>query len=182
MPCKKLSCKYKTPTKELMRLYNWNLNYIRNIDKWNRENNKAQRRPAINESLSEGIVQLFINEHENRECLINKEGCGDLICNKSLIEVKCFSSKGPITLNNYRWSELYIIDATRFEDNYFEIYKCKLSNLSKTFQNIQINNSNKYSDFYYSGRKCKISFKKLKEQLKYSLKKVFSGSIHQLEK
>lgn len=165
-----------------MKLYKINLNFIKGISKWNFNNNKNQRQPIINEALSEGIIQLFICEHEGRKCINSFKKCGDLLCNKSIIEVKCFSTNAPISFGSSKWNELYILDATNFKNNIFEIYKCKLSNLSRTFQNIKLYGNKKYSDFYKSGKRCKITFGNLKNQLKYNLKLVFSGSIQQLEK
>lgn len=74
------------------------------------------RKPNFPEDISENIIKNFIGESCNWDTKV-----GDLFCqNDGKIEVKCFSSDGPISFGaNEKWDLLYILDSKDFMNGNF---------------------------------------------------------------
>jgi hypothetical protein len=64
-----------------------------------------------------------------------------------------------------------------FLNKNFIIYKISLSNNSETFSNIKINASKNYKDVCKKGKRPRINFKQLKEQLKEHIEEVYNGNL-----
>lgn len=124
-------------------------------------------------------------ENNNKNCINAKKGNLAIYENKKLIpiEIKCFSSIGPSSFSpNEIWYNLYFIDTTNiFIDDKFTIYKINLSNDSKEWSNIMINKKENYSDVCKLGKRPRISFEKIKEQIPDNIKVIFTGTINKLK-
>jgi hypothetical protein len=138
---------------------NTNLNYkkIRNIN--------------FPSEISENIVKY---------CIFNKYKLmpdwdttlsGDLnlqLNNKNIkIEVKAFSSKGPISFGpNEFWDWIYFVDAHNYRQKHFKIYELKLSSLDINWLNIKVNKKETIKDQQLLKRRPRIGFDLLLIQLK----------------
>ncbi len=138
---------------------NTNLNYkkIRNIN--------------FPSEISENIVKY---------CIFNKYKLmpdwdttlsGDLnlqLNNKNIkIEVKAFSSKGPISFGpNEFWDWIYFVDAKNYKQKHFKIYELKLSSLDINWLNIKLNKTETIKDQQLLKRRPRIRFDLLLTQLK----------------
>lgn len=107
---------------------------------------------------------------------------GDLMTyNNEIIEVKCFSSTGPISFGpNHNWKYLCLVDATKLNENYFEIYFIDLKKNSEQWSSIKINNTLTFKDYCDTGKRPRINpeqlFVALKE-INHEPEKIYSGNI-----
>ena len=125
--------------------------------------NSFIRKPNFPEDISENIVRLY----ELQDCSEWKHKSGDLYSKSDgKIEVKCFSSTGPISFGpKETWDLLYIVDATLFYDDKFSIYKINLSNKDDIWRNIRVSLAQSYEDQILQKRRPRITWKKLYAQI-----------------
>jgi hypothetical protein len=117
---------------------------------------KSIRRANFPEDISENIVKFFL------DC--EKIIPGDLYSVKyGKIEVKCFSSTGPISFGpRETWETLIVLDATNFLDDIYTVHVVSIS--SRDFD-VKINKKETYKDQVYQKRRPRISWKSLKTQV-----------------
>jgi hypothetical protein len=150
--------------------------YCKNIDDINKKlnkNSKKIRRPNFPCELSENMVKFYLSS-KNIKSIWKNDISGDLTTSTGVrIEVKCFSSSGPISFGpNENFDMLYIVDATKYLHKTFEIYEINLSNKNNAFANIKINKNETYKDFCLIGKRPRLTFDKIHNQLKPYIKKV----------
>jgi hypothetical protein len=165
--------------KNINNLLDIHIEYINKLKEFKKNTNCSLRFPNFPECLSENIIKEYINIIEKRKC-VNSRISGDLQIiekNKEIkIEVKCFTSTGPTSFGpNEEWDEIYFLDAFNFEKRQFKIYKLNLSNKSEKFKKLKINSTKNYEDVCEEGKRPRIIFKSLKEQLNEDTKLVYSG-------
>lgn len=155
-------------------------NYIKQIADFKKKTSCKLRFPNFPECISENIIKEFINKIERRKCVNSKIGDLEITSNpKVKIEVKCFTSSGPTSFGpTENWNELYFLDATNFIKNKFKIYKICHSNKSEIFSSIKINSTKTYLEYCEEGKRPRITFKQIKEQLKEEVKLVYEGDIN----
>lgn len=118
------------------------------------------RKPNFPEDISENIVKLYLlNDCEW------KQKSGDLYSEiNGKIEVKCFSSRGPISFGpKESWDILFIVDATDFINSKFVIHKI---NIKSCDFDIKISKSQTFLDQILEKRRPRICWKKLYPQIK----------------
>jgi hypothetical protein len=157
------------------------IDYILKLQIFMKKNKYKIRFPNFPEGISENIIKEYIIKKEKRNCRKTQTG-GDLeiMENKYVnkIEVKCFTSDGPTSFGpTENWDEIYFLDAKRFLNKEFIIYKINLSNNSETFSNIKINASKTYKNVCEEGKRPRIIFKELKKQLKEYVEEVYKGNL-----
>lgn len=143
-------------------------NYLKScsiIDDMRKIDNKKYRYQNFPECVSEYLIYTI---EEGVERITES---GDLMKNSKKIEVKCFSSKGPISFGpTESWDVIYFIDAINHP--IITVYKCNIKNTDIEWQNIKINRKETYSDQIKSKRRPRICFSSLKPQLQFeSVKK-----------
>lgn len=141
----------------------------------------ALRFPNFPECISENIIKEYINIVEKRNCISSKTS-GDLQVingtNNIKIEVKCFTSIGPTSFGpTEKWNEIYFLDGINFLNKQFTIYKLNLSNDSIKFKSIKINSNKTYEQVCKEGKRPRISFKLLQEQLYDDFQMIYKGSL-----
>jgi hypothetical protein len=158
------------------------IEYIDKLKKFKNKTNCSLRFPNFPECISENIIKEYINIIEKRKC-ISSTNSGDLEVIDNLkkikIEVKCFTSTCPSSFGpNEKWDEIYFLDAKNFANKKFKIYKLNLSNVSNEFKLIKINSEKTYEQVCKEGKRPRLSFKILKEQLKNNVNLVYEGSTN----
>jgi hypothetical protein len=87
------------------------------------------------------------------------------------------SSFGP----NEEWSRIYFVDAVNCSIKKFKIYEIKLSNTSEIWSNIKVSKTQTYKDQCLQGRRPRITFKELIQQIPESyISILFDGYITDL--
>jgi len=158
------------------------IEYINKLKNFKKKTNCNLRFPNFPECISENIIKEFINIIEKRNCNSSTTS-GDLEVKEDLknikVEVKCFTSIGPTSFGpTESWDEIYFLDAFNFVNKYFKIYKLKLSNDSKKFKSVKINSEKTYEQVCKEGKRPRISFKLLKEQLYDDFQLIYEGNLN----
>jgi hypothetical protein len=172
--------------KELLNKYIGYNGYIEDINQ-QYPHLKNIRRSNFPSEISENLVRMILYNKLNIESTWQTTS-GDLsyydedICNK--IEVKCFSSAGPISFGpNENWEKICFLDAIDYGNNN---YTCHMSNLPKSseiWKNININKTNTFEMVCKSGKRPRINFNKLIKELKnqnYEMDIIFKGNINEI--
>lgn len=156
-------------------------NYSKKIEEISSELLESIRKPNFPEHISENIARFVLyNIYGIFPTRIT--GFGDLQLLNSIIEVKTFSSEGPISFGpTEKWDFLFLIDATRFMEDYYIVYLCEYSNKSEEFSNLQFNSKQKFSDICSLGKRPRISPKTLISQLYIiGLTIIFEGNFKKI--
>jgi hypothetical protein len=86
------------------------------------------------------------------------------------------SSFGPTE----EWDFLYFVDCTKYKNKIFKIYEIKISNKNKLWYDIKINKNETYKDQCLQGRRPRICFSSLYEQLNKYITILFNGKLNDL--
>jgi hypothetical protein len=114
---------------------------------------------------------------------------GDIIINKKnifkQIEVKGFISSGPSSFGpTETWDLIYFVDGLNVRNKIFKVYEIKLSNKSKIWRSIKINEKETYGEIADKNMRGKLRgdfYTKFKNQLGYHCKLIFDGHISKLD-
>lgn len=151
---------------------------------------EGSRRPNFPESLSENIACLILTHKFNKkfyrvkdvEKNKSKVKSGDVTDGNIRVEIKCLTSKGPSSFGpTEKWDQIMFIDLKKYENYYLNIYLINLSNTDETWGNIHISKTETFRDQCESGKRPRISFDKIKEQIGDYIELIYSGSIDELE-
>lgn len=107
---------------------------------------------------------------------------GDLIILKKKIEVKSFISKGPTSFGpTESWDYICFVDSSKYNEYFFTVYLFKLSNKHKLWKNIILNKKNETFEYQcLQGRRPRICFNDLKNQLKNHYKIIYNDYLYTL--
>lgn len=131
------------------------------------ELDKSIRRPNFPEDISENLVKLFLNCENIKP--------GDLY-SKTLqkIEVKCFSSDGPISFDpKEKWETLIVVDAKNYKKDEYFIH---IINISSSNFNFKCNKLESYKDQIQQKRRPRILWKNLYNQVSKTFKILLANS------
>ena len=138
------------------------------------------RKPNFPSEISENIVKFFKTSQTgicgNWDCDV-----GDLNILNKRCEIKAFSSSGPASFGpTEKWDWLYFVDCRDSDNNIFKIYEIKLSNNSEIWQAIMVNSTTTFRDQALQGRRPRILFSSVQQQLGPHCIMVFDGHIDEL--
>lgn len=189
---------YNIEDKNLDECINQVFKYLKNhkqinkdIDIINNNNNKIfgnkvkrLRKNNFPEFISENIVKFYYIK-QNKFCYYYSVKYGDLEekSNNNIykIEVKCFSSNGPISFGpKESWNKLVILDAIYYQKDYYKIYEINLSNKSEIFRKLKVSKSETFEDQSKIGKRPRLNFNNLKKQLNNNIKCIWKGNINTL--
>lgn len=147
-------------------------------------NNKKIRMPNFPSEILENIVKYVLYKKYKIWPMWDAK-TGDLSFHNKYInkrlEVKAFSSKGPSSFGpKEKWNYLYFVDAIDFKHKKFKVYEIKLSNDNDIFSNIKINNRVTYIEQCETGKRPRICFNNLSQQLKQHINIIFDGHLDDL--
>lgn len=149
---------------------------------------KKIRRPNFPSEISENLVKFVIYKKYKILPSWNTETGDlelDLISFIKKIEVKAFSSSGPSSFGPTEcWDYIYFIDAIDYINSNFKVYEIKLSNNSDIWKKLLINSNTTYYEQCIQGRRPRIQFNKIKNQLdninENICNLIFNGNINEL--
>jgi hypothetical protein len=133
---------------------------------------KNARRANFPEVISEFIIEKIKGYDQSFS--------GDLISKeKHKIEVKCFSSNGPISFGpNELWNKLVFVDC-RIKHKII-IYEYDKPNNDDLWKNIKVSKSDTFQDQASKSRRPRINFNSLIKQI--DIKKSFESDIYDILK
>lgn len=146
------------------------------------------RLPSIPEDISENLIKFIIHYYigDTTTKWQSKGETGDLISLKEgKQECKCFTSDGPISFSpSSIWNCIYFLDARKWLDGKFVLYRIKISNTSEKWKHIQLNKKKKETFATQSNqqRRPRICWNELYEQVKKynEFEMVFNGRFDDL--
>jgi hypothetical protein len=142
-----------------------------------KRNYKKYRMPNFPEVISENIIRNLIESNENVICKRNRTS-GDLDVDGIKIECKAFTSDGPCSFGpSEKWNRIYFLDATKYKDDFYILYRVDLKNDDQIFKNIKVNKKETFGDQILLGRRPRIQFKSLYNQIEPYTKIIFKGGL-----
>lgn len=165
-------------------LNNYLENYIRQQELITRLNNslinKKIRRTNFPSEVSENIAKYALfKKYKIMPNWDTKKG--DLIIGYKRIEVKCFTSNGPISFGPMEeWDWLILVDGRLYKNKIFKIYKLPYSTKSIIWNNLKVNKKETIEMQCEQKRRPRITFNHMQEQLKDHLQIIFSGKLEEL--
>lgn len=138
------------------------------------------RLPCIPEDISENIIKFIL--HKVGDSTVTWNCSGDLHSNiDGKLECKCFTSDGPSSFTpSSEWNVIYFLDAQKWLDDYFVLYRVNLNKNSTEWKNVQINKTQKFEDQSSVGRRPRIAWKNLFPQIEPHCQKIFEGTFNDI--
>ena len=140
------------------------------------------RMPSIPEDISENIIKFII--HNKLGDNTSKWNCknGDLFSKKEGIqECKCFTSDGPLSFTpTSNWDCIYFLDARQWLNDNFVLYKISLKRTSIEWSSIKVSKTQTFEDQTKQGRRPRITWNSLFEQISTYCSKVYEGSYQDI--
>lgn len=140
------------------------------------------RLPSIPEDISENIVKHIIHNKLNDKT--SRWDCkkGDLLSHKEgKQECKCFTSDGPLSFTpSSDWDVLYFLDARKWLNDEFILYRVQLKRTSTEWKNIKISKTQTFEDQTKQGRRPRITWESLQPQIHYCCDKVYEGTFENI--
>lgn len=133
--------------------------------------------PNFPEAISENLIKFILHDHGDPTIRRKKtgQGRGDLISQKQgRIECKAFASTGPTSFGSKQeWDVLYVLDAQKFIDDRFVLYKIGLPKNSDAWKSVYVSQKRTFDDF--GKERPRMRWSALYPQIKEHTSVVFDG-------
>lgn len=143
---------------------------------------KPVRYPIMPEDISENIVKFIIHNHlGDTTCTWNCKK-GDLYSEREKQqECKTFMSDGPSSFGPQEdWDVIYFLDARKWLDNTYILYRVNLSNRDDAWKNIRMNKTQTFEDQCKQGRRPRIAWNTLYPQVKDHCELIYEGTFENI--
>jgi hypothetical protein len=172
-----------TYTKHLLQeQFNLHKTYVKGRINTTLEIGVKVRLPCIPEDISENIIKFIINNRlgDNTSSWDCKKG--DLLSKKEgKQECKCFTSTGPLSFTpSSDWDVIYFLDARKWLDDIFVLYRIPLKMSSTEWKNIKVNIKQTMEDQTKQKRRPRITWESLKPQIEPFCEKVYEGTFEDI--
>ena len=166
----------------LQELFGLHKNYIESRMSAGKRLGIKFRLPSIPEDISENIIKFII--HKLGDTTSTWACKGDLLSKKEGVqECKTFTSDGPLSFSpTSGWDVIYFLDARKWLENKFVLYKINLTKASDTWKSIKVKKSQTFDDQAKQGRRPRIGWKLLYPQVSEHTEKVFDGTFDDIFK
>ena len=140
------------------------------------------RMSGIPEDISENIIKHIINNKLNDKTSRWNCNNGDLQSEKEGIqECKCFTSDGPLSFTpSSHWDVIYFLDARKWLDDNYTLYRIPLKRTSEEWKNIKMNKIQTFEDQTNQGRRPRIIWESLYPQIESHCNKVYEGNFEDI--
>lgn len=139
------------------------------------------RFPGIPEDISENMIKMLIKRIRGDEtCTWNCDG--DLYSQiEKKQECKCFTSSGPISFTpSSGWNVIYFLDATKWLNDKFTLYRLPLKYTSDEWQNIKMNKTETFRQQADAGRRPRIGWSALYPQISQYAEELWTGGFEDI--
>lgn len=166
-----------TPDALRRRYHSWKRCEEENIA-MDREFGYKTRRNGLQEHVSENIIKFILRNHlainATWECTV-----GDLFSNdEGITECKSFTSDGPTSFGpKQKWDVIYFLDARRWLEDEFILYKVALSSTDPIWINMPVSKTQTKADQADENRRPRANWKLLSDYLGENCKVVYRGSF-----
>ena len=140
------------------------------------------RMSGIPEDISENIIKNIIHNKLNDKTSRWNCNNGDLQSEKEGIqECKCFTSDGPLSFTpSSHWDVIYFLDARKWLDDNYTLYRIPLKRTSEEWRNIKMNKTQTFEDQTNQGRRPRINWESLYPQIESHCNKVYEGNFEDI--
>lgn len=140
------------------------------------------RMSGIPEDISENIIKHIINNKLNDKTSRWNCNNGDLQSEKEGIqECKCFTSDGPLSFTpSSHWDVIYFLDARKWLDDNYTLYRIPLKRTSEEWKNIKMNKIQTFEVQTNQGRRPRINWESLYPQIESHCNKVYEGNFEDI--
>jgi hypothetical protein len=140
------------------------------------------RMSGIPEDISENIIKNIIHNKLNDKTSLWDCNKGDLQSEKEGIqECKCFTSDGPLSFTpSSDWDVIYFLDARKWLDDNYTLYRIPLKRTSEEWRNIKMNKTQTFEDQTNQGRRPRINWESLYPQIESHCNKVYEGNFEDI--
>ena len=140
------------------------------------------RMSGIPEDISENIIKNIIHNKLNDKTSRWNCNNGDLQSEKEGIqECKCFTSDGPLSFTpSSHWDVIYFLDARKWLDDNYTLYRIPLKRTSEEWKNIKMNKIQTFEDQTNQGRRPRINWESLYPQIESHCNKVYEGNFEDI--
>lgn len=140
------------------------------------------RKPIIPEDISENIIKQIIRNKMKDKTSTWDCKKGDLLSQKEgKQECKCFTSDGPSSFTpSSEWDVIYFLDARKWLNDYFILYRISLKRTSTEWKNIKMNKTQTFEDQIKQGRRPRITWEALYPQITSNCNKVYEGTFENI--
>ena len=141
------------------------------------------RFPCIPEDISENIIKFILHKNGDKTSKWSTS-TGDLHSDiEGIQECKCFTSTGPLSFTpKSEWDIIYFLDAQKWLEEKFVLYKVNLKRTSEEWKNIKMNKKETFEDQRKVGRRPRINWYGLYSQIKDHTEKIFDGTFDEIFK
>lgn len=139
------------------------------------------RLPNFPEDISENIIKFILHKKGDTTSDWNCER-GDLFSKiEGKQECKSFSSNGPSSFSpSSQWDTLYFLDAVKWMDNKFVLYRINLPSSSENWKNVRITKKETFGQLCEKKIRPRIVWSKLYPQISDFCEKIFDGNIFEI--
>jgi len=140
------------------------------------------RLPCIPEDISENIVKHILRNKLGDPTSTWMCQTGDLHSEtEGTQECKCFTSDGPLSFSpTSDWDVIYFLDARRWLDDFYILYRIPLKKTSTDWQNLNMNSTQTFGDQSRQGRRPRITWEGLKSQIEGHCEKIYEGLFNDI--
>lgn len=165
----------------LIKFYDIHKRYVQSIVSLSKETNMKIRLPCIPEYITENIIKFAIQKEGDETVHWNCKA-GDLRSTvRGKIECKSFTSNGPISFTPCsEWDEIYFLDARKWMEDKYIVYKVNLKYVSDQWKNIRVNKTQCFNDQCKQGRRPRINWNLLYPQISTYCTIIFDGTFYDL--
>jgi len=148
---------------------------------------KKIRKTNFPSHISENIVKfVYYNKYKIMPNWNTKKG--DLAIENFKNDIIKLEIKGSVDLNNgpptfgpkESWNYIYFVDGFDTLNYKYKIYEIKLKNTSEKWSNLMVNKKETYKDHCNQGRRPRLTFESICNQLEGNCKLIFDGHISEL--
>jgi len=131
------------------------------------------------EIISELLVKLIIQKIERIQVTGNCSGDLQTYPDRIPLQVKCWSSTGPISFGPLtKWERLYLLDATKYRQLLFKCYRVNVSSDDQKYLSLKVSTTESVQQQSEKMRRPRIQPLSLLQQLGSSV--IFNGHINDL--
>lgn len=136
------------------------------------------RHENFKSEISENIVRMLLTDIYKTRVEWSSVKSGDLLMDEKRLEVKAFSSNGPSSFGpKENWDWIYFLDCRNHLDFNFKLYEIRLSNNNALWQNLKLNKENTMFDFCQQGKRPRLKFNEIQDQLGAHVKLIWQGYL-----
>jgi hypothetical protein len=177
--CRKEPDNLKKEVCNLFTCYQTYSDQVKNLKSKININDKKPRIPNFPEFISENIAKNALYKTFKIHPQWKNNVGGDLKLGNKQIQVKCFTSNGPMSFGpTTKWDKMVFVDLK--DQTSCKIYLLNLSNSDKIWKQIKVSKTQTFEQQAKAGRRPRMTFELLYHQIPTYFKEIYNGPVKNL--